>query len=177
MSVYESSLLKSFLDHPVVSRIRRNHGLEHATLHVLAERNSARSMGGHSNPTGFWLVGDTPTREVQEAVHEALQRLREGDRHLAIHSGCGTNFATAGTMAGLAGVMGMWRVGARKRDKLERLPLVATLATLALILAQPFGLFLQKHVTTSGDPGNLEIVEISLAQRGRMKAHRVVTRG
>ncbi len=177
MSIFESALLKSFLDQPVISRIRRNHGLEHATLHVLAEKNSARSMGGHSNPTGFWLVGDIPTEEVQEAVHEALRRLRAGERHLAVHPGCGTNFATAGTMAGLAGVVGMWGVGTRKRDKLERLPLVATLATLALIFAQPFGMVLQKHITTSGDPGNLEIVEISVAQKGRVKAHRVITRG
>ncbi len=177
MTVFESSLINSFLNKPVISRIRRNHGLEHATLHVLAERDSRRSMGGHSNPTGFWLVGDIPTQEVQEAVHQALQRLRNGEGHLAVHPGCGTNFATAGTMAGLAGVLGMWGVGARKRDKLERLPLVATLATLALIFAQPFGMFLQKHITTSGDPGELEIVEITLTQRGRVKAHRVVTRG
>jgi len=177
MSLFESTLFKSFLDQPVISRIRRNHGLEHATLHILAERKSGRSMGGHSNPTGFWLVGNIPTEEVEEAVHEALRRLRAGERHLAVHPGCGTNFATAGTMAGLAGVMGMWGVGARKRDKLERLPLVATLATLALIFAQPFGLTLQKHITTSGDPGDLEIFEISPTQRGRLKAHRVVTQG
>ena len=177
MSVFESALLKSFLDQPVISRIRRNHGLEHATLHVLAENGPGRSMGGHSSPTGFWLVGNIPTEEVQEAVHDALRRLRAGEHHLAVHPGCGTNFATAGTMAGLASVMGMWGVGARKRDKLERLPLVATLATLALIFSQPFGMTLQKYITTSGDPGELEIIEILPAQRGRVKAHRVVTRG
>ncbi|MBC8506699.1 MAG: hypothetical protein ISR58_05645 [Anaerolineales bacterium] len=177
MSVFESSILKSFLAQQVISRIRRNHGLEHATLHVLAEKNAARSMGGHSNPSGFWLVADIPTEEIQEAVREALRRLRAGERHLAVHPGCGTNFATAGTMAGLAGVVGMWGVGARKRDKLERLPLVATLATLALIFAQPFGNVLQKHITTSGDPGDMEIVEITFTQRGRVKAHRVITRG
>jgi len=177
MSVFESALLKSFLDQPVISRIRRNHGLEHATLHVLAENGPGRSMGGHSSPTGFWLVGNIPTEEVQEAAHEALRRLRAGEHHQAVHPGCGTNFATAGTMAGLAGVMGMWGVGARKRDKLERLPLVATLATLALIFSQPFGMTLQKYITTSGDPGEMEIVEILPAQRGRVKAHRVVTRG
>jgi len=177
MSVFESALLKSFLDQPVISRIRRNHGLEHATLHVLAEKGPGRSMGGHSNPTGFWLIGKIPTEEITQAVHEALRRLRAGEHHLAVHPGCGTNFATAGTMAGLAGVIGMWGVGERKRDKLERLPMVATLATLALILAQPFGSTLQKHITTSGDPENLEIIEISPAQRGRLKAHRIITRG
>ncbi|MBM3146069.1 MAG: hypothetical protein FJ010_14085 [Chloroflexi bacterium] len=177
MSIFESPILQSILDQPVVSRIRRNHGLEHAALHILAEKRPGRTMGGHSGPTGFWLVGNLPTEEVQEAVYEALRRLRTGERHLAVHPGCGTNFATAGAMAGLAGVMGMWGVGARKRDKLERLPLVATLATLALILSQPFGMTLQKYITTSGDPGELEIVEILPTKRGRVKAHRVVTRG
>jgi hypothetical protein len=134
-------------------------------------------MGGHSNPTGFWLIGDISTDEITKAVHEALGRLRAGEGHLAVHPGCGTNFATAGTMAGMAGVLGMWGVGARKRDKLERLPMVAMLATLALILAQPFGLTLQKYITTSGEPGNLEIAKIVPSQRGRVKAHRIVTRG
>ena len=68
-------------------------------------------------------------------------------------------------------------VGSRRRDKLERLPLVVTLATLALILSQPLGLRLQKNITTSGFPGSLEIVEICPTQRGRVKAHRILTRG
>lgn len=177
MSFAEIPFIRSFLEIPIVSRIRRNHGLEHASLHVLAKRFPGRSMGGHSNPDGFWLVGELPTESVQEAVHEALQRLRNGEAHLAVHPGCGTNFATAGSMAGLAGLMGMWGAGPRKRDKIERLPMVATLATLALILAQPLGLRLQKYVTTSGDPGDMEIVEIIPASRGVLKAHRVVTRG
>ena len=71
----------------------------------------------------------------------------------------------------------MWGVGPRKRDKLERLPLVATLATLALIAGQPLGMLLQRYITTSGEPGELEVVEVVPAQRGRMKAHRVITRG
>lgn len=177
MSFAELPLLQSFLEIPIVSRIRRNHGLEHASLHVLAKRLPGRSMGGHSNPDGFWLVGELPTEAVQESVQEALQRLQSGEAHLAVHPGCGTNFATAGSLAGLAGVMGMWGAGPRKRDKLERLPLVATLATLALILAQPLGLRLQKLVTTSGDPGNMEIVEIIPTRRGTLKVHRVITRG
>lgn len=177
MSFLESTFIQSFLDAPIISRIRRNHGLEHASLHVLAKKIPGRSIGGHSNPDGFWLVGDLPTEAVQEAVQEALQRMRAGEHHLAVHPGCGTNFATAGSMAGLASVVGMWGAGPRKRDKLERLPMVATLATLALILSQPMGMSLQKHVTTCGNPGNMEIVEIIPTKQGRFKAHRVVTRG
>jgi hypothetical protein len=162
---------------PWFSRIRRNHGLEHATLHVLGKRFAGKSLAGHSDIKGFWLVGDLPTEEVEAAVSEALERMKAGEKELAVHPNCGTNIATAGTMAGLAGAASMFRVGPRKRDKLDRLALAATLATLALMVAQPAGLFLQRFMTTSGEPGSLEVVEITPTRRGKLKAHRVITQG
>jgi hypothetical protein len=167
----------SLFDLPFLSRLRRNHGLEHACLHVLASRHPGRNLAGHSDFKGFWLLGNLTTDEVREGVQEAQERLRAGEHNLAVHPNCGTNFVTAGTLAGFAGLMGMSGVGSRPRDKLERLPLVAILATLGLILAQPLGLVMQRVVTTSGDIADLEVVEITPAQRGRMKAHRVRTRG
>lgn len=167
----------SFIDSPVLSRIRRNHGLEHATLNILSQKFPKTNMAGHSDFDGFWLLGDVPTTAVKDAVEEALRRLRSGERELAVHPNCGTNFVVAGTLAGLAGVLGMVGVGSRLRDKLERLPLVATLATMALIFAQPMGLRVQREFTTSGDPGDLEILEIIPTKRGRTTAHRVLTRG
>ncbi len=160
-----------------ISRIRRNHGLEHATLHILAERYPKVSMAGHSSASGFWLLGDVSTEDVQTAVSEALSRMRAGERNLAVHPNCGTNFVASGAVAGVAGAAAMFGVGRRWQDKLERLPLAATLATLGLIMAQPLGLKLQEKVTTSGDPGDLEVVEIIPSTRGRIKAHRVITRG
>jgi hypothetical protein len=78
-------------------------------------------------------------------------------------------------MAGLAGAAGLLGVGQRKRDKLERLPLVATLATLALIVSQPAGLLIQKHLTTSGIPGDLRVEAIIPSTRWGLKRHRVIT--
>jgi hypothetical protein len=63
------------------------------------------------------------------------------------------------------------------RDKLERVPLAASLATLALVAAQPLGLYLQEKYTTSGIPGDLKIVEISQSPRKQINAYRVSTRG
>jgi hypothetical protein len=51
------------------------------------------------------------------------------------------------------------------------------LATLALIAGQPLGSKIQQKFTTSGDPGDLEVVEITASKRGGMKAYRVTTRG
>ena len=177
MSLLNSSVYQSLVKIPWFSRVRRNHGLEHATLHVLARRNPSQSMAGHSDSKGFWLIGDISTEDVETAVHEALQRMQAGEENLAVHPNCGTNFATAGTMAGMAGAAAMFGVGPRKRDKLDRMALAATLATLALMFAQPVGLFIQRYFTTSGVPETLRVVEIIPSQRGKLKAHRVLTQG
>lgn len=177
MPMMNTVAYQSLLNNPFLSRIRRNHGLEHATLHVLSKRFSNKNLAGHSDTKGFWLIGDVPTEEVESAVEEALARMKGGEKNLAVHPNCGTNIATAGTMAGIAGAAAMFGVGPRKRDKLDRLALAATLATLALMVAQPAGLLLQKKFTTSGEPGTLEVVEIIPSRRGRLKAHRIITQG
>jgi hypothetical protein len=133
-------------------------------------------MAGYSDPLGFWIVGNVPTETLQEAVEEALSRMRAGEHHLAVHPNCGTNMITAGTLAGAAGAFAMLGAGRRWQDKLERLPLAAILATLALILAQPLGLLLQSRLTTSGQPGALEVLEIRSQPQGRLTLHRVRTR-
>ncbi len=163
------------LDLPPLSRIRRNHGLEHATIHVLARKTPQTPMAGHSDTGGFWLIGELDTDLIRTCAAEALQRMNNGEHKLAIHPNCGTNFVTAGMAGGLAGAAAMF--GAQKwTDKVARLPLAVSLATLALIFTQPFGPLLQEHVTTSGKPGALEIVDVIPTRRGRFTAHRVVTR-
>jgi len=172
-----TSSKRSFLEQPLLSRVRRNHGLEHATLHILARRHPRVGLGGHSDSGGFWVIGNVPIEEVHQAVEEALGRLRKGETDLAIHPHCGTNFVTAGVLAGTAAGLAMLGAGQRTRDKFERLPLAMTLATLALILAQPLGLWLQERITTSGEMGDLHVIEIVTNRRGGLTAYRVVTRG
>jgi hypothetical protein len=172
-----SDVLVSMLTFSPVGRVRRNHGLEHATLHVLAQRNPRRALAGHSDLGGFWIIGELSGEEVASAAQEALGRLRAGEADLALHPNCGTNYATAGILAGLAGALAMAGAGRRLRDKLERLPMAATLATLALILAQPLGLMLQQRLTTAGEPEGLEVVKVVSKERGKLKMHRVLTEG
>lgn len=176
-SINKTTRLATIGAPPIISRVQRNHGLEHATMHVLAEHKPRRGIAGHSDMGGFWIVGDVPTEELTDAVQEALQRMRAGEHQLAIHPNCGTNFAVSGSIAGVAAFIGMWGAGQGWRAKLERLPLVATLATLALILSQPLGYRLQERVTTSGRPGELEVVAIKPTRRGSVTAHRILTRG
>ena len=166
----------TILDIPVFSRIRRNHGLEHATINILSQRFPYRRMAGYSFPGGFFVLGDIPTADLREAVVQALVRMNNGERYLAIHDHCGTNYAASGFVAGLLAWLGM--AGAKsKRDKVERLPLVIVLATFGFIASQPLGPVLQERVTTSGDPQGMSIVDVFPIQFGRFSLHRVVTQG
>jgi hypothetical protein len=171
------NIFQTILDQPPISRIRRNHGLEHATIHMLSRKFPKTSLAGHSDAGGFWLMGEVPTEAVHAAAEEALTRMRAGEHDLAVHPNCGTNFVTTGSAAGVAAAAAMFGAGRRWRDKLERLPLAMTLATVTLILAQPLGFMLQERITTSGQPGALEIVDVIPSRRGRIQAHRVTTRG
>ena len=166
----------TILDIPVLSRIRRNHGLEHATITLLSQRFPYLRVAGYSYPGGFFLLGDVPTDQVREVVVQALARMNNGEHSLAIHPNCGTNYAVSGVLAGMLAWLGM--VGTKsKRNQLERLPLVIVLATLGLIASAPLGLQVQQHVTTSGDPQGLAIVDIFPVRFGQFSLHRVITQG
>ena len=120
-----------------------------------------------------WILAESGMNPVDEA----LKRLRAGERVLAIHPNCGTNLITSGLFAGVAGAVAMSGVGPRSRDKAERIPLAAFLATLALLASKPAGTRIQQRITPSGIPGDLEIVDILPSQRNGLNAHRVTTQG
>jgi hypothetical protein len=163
-------------DIPVVDRTRRNHGLEHATITILSQRLRGISLVGRSTPNGFHLYGNVSTEDLSDAAHEALRRMKAGEVGLAVHPNCGTNFVTAGIAAGLAAYIGFMGANSGSARR-ERLPLVAALATGALILAQPLGLEIQRQITTSGDMRDMQIARIDQRQRGSVSAHFVTTVG
>ena len=71
------------LDLPLILETRRNHAVEHATLHILADKYKHQNMAGHSNPAGFFLFGNFDIRDIQSAITEAMNRLRAGESGLA----------------------------------------------------------------------------------------------
>ena len=115
--------------------------------------------------------------DLSAAVVDALSRLRAGEHNLAIHPNCGTNFVTTGVIAGFAAWLAM--LGLRKglKEKLDRLPQVITLTTLAVMVSQPLGNKLQARVTTDGNPGNLELSGIQVFERAGMLTYRINTKG
>ncbi len=159
-----------------ISRVRRNHALEHAALQVLAEKFPGCRFAGYSTFNGFWVLGQVGIEELQAAVEEAQKRLRAGERRLAVHPNCGTNFAFAGLAAGLAAWLAMLGAGNSLRRKLDRLPLVTSLVTLTLILTYPLGAQIQERFTTDANLGDLHVVQIDRFERSGMPFHRVLTR-
>jgi hypothetical protein len=171
-----SNPLQRFLNLPMVSRVRRNHSLEHATLNVLSEHFPNTTLIGRSDGRGFYIYGQVPTEAVKQSVAEALDRLRDGEHSLAIHPNCGTNLVTSGILAGASSFLCLARSKDEGwRERLERLPLVIAVTTLALIVAQPLGRSAQKYITTEPIPGPLEVLSIHLLSRGQAKVHRVLT--
>lgn len=167
--------LQGLLDQPILNRIRRNHGLEHATIHMLSARYPHTPIAGRADRNGFVILGNLPTTAVQEAAEQALSRLRAGEVNLAIHPNCGTSFITAAVLAGLASYTTL--LGGRSnrwRDRLERLPLAILATVLALIVAQPLGAAAQRHITTSGEVGDLQLTQV---RRAGPRLHRIRTAG
>jgi hypothetical protein len=167
-------MLNSILDLPFVGETRRNHALEHATLHVLAAKYPGRTMAGHSNPSGFFILGNVSLQDVTDSAVEALGRLRAGESALAIHPGCGTNLATSVLLAATFSSFVMR--GARSASgRLMRLPFAVAFALVGLAISRPLGPLLQQKITTDAHVGDMRVLEVHESLRGRLPAHRVLT--
>ncbi len=160
------------LELPLFAATRRNHALEHATIHVLSERHPDLRLVGRSDWTGFTLYGPVDTNELAEALASALQRLQGGERQLAVHPRCGTNLATGMVLAGLASTAAL---SGRRRSRLEKTLQLALGLGAALSLAQPLGAKVQERVTTSSDVANVRVAKILRLQRGAVIVHRIET--
>jgi uncharacterized protein DUF6391 len=159
------------LEFPTYLATRRNHALEHATIHMLARKYADKNLAGHSNPTGFFLFGDMSTEDIRSAIDEAMSRLRAGESELAIHPGCGTNFATSMVLPmTLASVPFQ---GTRSNRRLVMLPVALMFAIFGYVLSKPLGPWLQRNVTTEADLGNLQVQEIVPVRKG---VHRIITK-
>ena len=154
----------------MISRVRRNHGLEHATIHVLSEKYANRFRAqGNSTAQGFFLniYGNISDEEVEAAVHEAYRRMKAGERQLAVHPNCGTVLLTTATMATMASQLAFGLEMRRQKVRemtpavlLHALPGAVLAAVTALIVSRPVGMMVQEKYTTDGDLKELRITRI-----------------
>ncbi len=141
-----------------INATRRNHALEHATIHLLSQRLPGVRMVGRSTAGGFWLYGAIPVDLLRQMTEEALSRLQGGERRLAIHENCGTNIVALGLLAGVGGTIAL--SGNKKRPWWDRLNVLTNIAILSAMLSYPFGYWLQEHVTTRVDNASGRIVAV-----------------
>lgn len=160
----------------IISRIRRNHALEHATIHILSSQYRNKSIIGRSDSRGFYLYTELPHEAVEEGIYQAERRLRSGEKHLAIHPNCGTNLLAGGIMSAGAAFLSLQGSKDEKfHERIQRLPLAILGAMAGILLAQPIGTRIQQYLTTQSDLGSLSVSSIRAMRSGRSKLYRILT--
>ncbi|MFN2227507.1 MAG: DUF6391 domain-containing protein [Anaerolineae bacterium] len=155
----------------MIQAVRQNHALEHATMHVLSAHDPFVHLVGRSSVSGFYIYGPVETEALAAAAGEALARLQQGEAHLAVHPRCGTNLVVTSVLAGTAAFAAT--VGGRPRSKADRFPLALVGATVAALVAQPLGLQVQEHLTTTPEIDGLFIESVTRQERGSLIVHKV----
>lgn len=151
----------------VAERTRRNHALEHATVHILGREHGDPRLVGRTTPGGFYLYGDIDTEVVGRAARQAVAELPHNPE-LAIHARCGTSLAVTAMAAGLAAFAAS---SVPRRPRLMLLPQVLLASLCATLLAQPLGAMVQRQVTTSPDVSEATIGTVRRAVIGDMVTH------
>jgi hypothetical protein len=160
---------KTFIGHSI-DRVRQNHALEHATIAVLMESGIDPPLAGYSVNNGFVVYGLVPTEILSKAASHALERLKSGERELAVSVYCGTNLVVSATIAGLFGAA----ILQKPRHRWKRLPLVLAGGILAAIVGKPLGKEAQRRYTTLPEVQNVEITDVG--QLGLIRLHWISTR-
>lgn len=152
-----------------IGATRRNHAIEHATIHILSRMRPETSMAGRSNSRGFVIYGDIATESVGQAVSEAIRRISAGEVGLAIHPNCGTNMVTTAVLTATSTLLA--GIGGRRRHWLDRIPAAMIAALLAVFVAHFVGPTLQQRVTTSTYLGVVDVLGVQRREFGSRVLH------
>jgi len=150
-----------------LDNIRRNHGLEHATVSVLFARHGPRRIAGRAAADGFYILGRVDEETVRSCAEEALRRMQHGEGGLAVSPLCGTNIAVTGALTAAATMAILARGQANNTH--TRYGDAFTAAMFGAVLAQPLGRLVQAHLTTRADLGGLELVDVRRVAPGVLK--------
>ena len=151
--------------------LRRNHALEHATIAVMMEREPGRKLNGFSTDDGFFVQGVRSISEVESAAREAMRRLQNGEKKLAIHRNCGTTIVAANLLSAIFFLvtLGFFLYLGLGNLSLMILGILGSVV-LAFALRIPLSLILQRFVTTNADLTNAEVGWVEPAQPGDLKS-------
>ena len=153
----------------MLRRLRRNHGLEHATIAVLLERGVSPPLAGNATPWGFLVYGRVSTEEVDAAVAEALLRMHAGHQELAVSPYCGTNLVVGAVLTGVLAGLAMRRTG----RLWQRVPLIGVGLVGATLVRRPLGEMVQRRYTTLSDMTGVRVGRVRRVDMGRVTVHLV----
>lgn len=156
--------------------VRRNHGLEHATVAVLFGRRGPQRLAGRASGNGFFILGKVDTETLESCAQEALARLKRGESNLVVSPMCGTNLVVTGGLCAVATMVSLTL--SREKKPQERFGDAVSMSTMGAIAAQPIGRLVQEKITTMADHGNTEIIGVRQFTPWLFKVytHRVETR-
>ncbi len=150
--------------------LRRNHALEHATIVVMMEREPGRKLNGFSTDDGFFVQGVRSISEVESAAREAMRRLKNGEKRLAIHRNCGTTIVAANLLAAIFFLLALGFFLYLDVNNLYLMIMILGSVVLAFVLRIPLSLILQRFVTTDANLTNAEVGWVEPAQPGDLRS-------
>ncbi len=152
-----------------IAHIRKNHAMEHATIHLLTQAKPGVSVSGYSFIKGYWLLGRVELEDVQKAAEMALARLNNGEKKLAIHPNCGTNLAVIGLCTAAAAMI--TTMDTKDDDSfINRFSAYTTAGLIGALAGKPLGPKVQKKITTDANVKDISIVSISCSSFRGMPA-------
>lgn len=158
--------LTSLVDAPVQlyymiahPEVRKNHALEHATIHVLEEELPVR-LSGMSYPNGFLVQGIGDPFIVAQAAEVAKQRLLNGEHNLAVHPRCGTTSVVTSLVFAILFIVFSIIFGL-----FSWINLILSLI-LASLLGSVLSPIVQKYITTDWHVQDIELLQAEPIIRG-----------
>ena len=145
---------------PWIEALKKNHGLEHATVSLLLERGTRTPIGGYSAPGGFIVWAKAAPNVVADAARDALELLEDGHSDLAVSAHCGTNFVVATVLGGMTAYLAG---RGRGLGPIVRGTVLGILV--AKTLGQPIGKLLQRKVTVTVEPAGMVIESTRVLRR------------
>ena len=153
----------------MINSVRQNHALEHATITLLVKRIDGNiRLIGRAALTGFYLYGDVPTAAVEEAARDGLRLLQDGNEEMAISPLCGTNLVVTGVLTGISSY-----IAGRSQQGMGKLSSMIRASIIAALVAQPLGRIVQRHLTTSFDLDEIDVIKVIRIGEGMLTRHKV----
>lgn len=138
--------------------VRRNHGLEHATVAVLFARRGPQRLAGRASGNGFFILGKVDAETLESCAQEALTRIQRGESGLVVSPMCGTNLVVTGGVCAMATIMSLTL--SREKKPQERLGDAISASTIGAVASQPLGRLVQERITTLADHADTQVVAV-----------------